>query len=164
MEHSTDARHVPRRADMFDRRSAIGVLGAVLAIGNFSPWTISPTRSEEQGAKTMNQYAANNKTVSEAVGGGGLLVVAQWEAKEGQADKVAAILDDFLPEAQKDPGAKLFLIGRNKDKPAEFLFYELFRDEAAFKAHQESDYFKTYIAGQALPLLAKRERAQFTLL
>jgi len=112
----------------------------------------------------MNQYAANNKTIGEAVGSGGLLVVAQWEAKEGQADKVASILDQFLPEAKKDPGAKLFLIGRNKDNPAQFLFYELFRDEAAFKAHQESGYFKTYIAGQALPLLAKRERAQYALL
>ena len=118
----------------------------------------------EQGAKTMKQYAANDKTIGEAVSGGGLLVVAQWEAKEGQADKVAAILDGFLPEAQKDPGAKLFLIGRNKDNPAQFLFYELFRDEAALKAHQESGYFKTYIAGQALPLLAKRERAQYALL
>ena len=112
----------------------------------------------------MKQYAGNDKTIGEAVGGGGLLVVAQWEAKEGQADKVAAILDSFLPEAQKDPGAKLFLIGRNKDNPAQFLFYELFRDEAALKAHMESGYFKTYIAGQALPLLAKRERAQYALL
>jgi quinol monooxygenase YgiN len=163
MQHSTDARQMPRGADLFDRRSAIGILGAVLAIGNLTPWTISPTRSREQGVKVMKQYAAN-KTIGEAVGGGGLLVVAQWEAKEGQADKVAAILDGFLPEAQKDPGAKLFLIGRNKDNPAQFLFYELFRDEAALKAHQESDYFKTYIAGQALPLLAKRERAQYALL
>jgi quinol monooxygenase YgiN len=164
MERSTDTRPVPRRAEMVDRRSAIATLGAVLAIGNFTPWTISPSRSSEQGDKTMKQYAANNKTIGEAVSGGGLLVVAQWEAKEGQADKVAAILDSFLPEAQKDPGAKLFLIGRNKDNPAQFLFYELFRDEAALKAHQESDYFKTYIAGQALPLLAKRERAQYALL
>jgi quinol monooxygenase YgiN len=164
MKRSTGTRAVPRRAGMFDRRSAIGALGAVLAICNFTPWTISPSRSEEKGARTMNQSAANNKTISEAVGGGGLLVVAQWEAKEGQADNVASILDQFLPEAQKDPGAKLFLIGRNKDNPAQFLFYELFRDEAALKAHQESGYFKTYIAGQALPLLAKRERAQYALL
>ncbi len=57
MERSTNARPVPRRAEMFDRRSAIGILGAVLAIGNFTPWTISPSRSEEQGAKTMKQYA-----------------------------------------------------------------------------------------------------------
>ena len=112
----------------------------------------------------MKQYVGNNKTIGEAVGGGGLLVVAQWEAKEGQADRVADILDRFLPEAQKEPGAKLFLISRARENPAQFLFYELFRDEAAFKAHQDSAHFKTYIAEQALPLLAKRERAQYALL
>jgi quinol monooxygenase YgiN len=112
----------------------------------------------------MGQYAMERKTVSEAVDGGGLLVVAQWEAKDGQADDVADILSRFLPEAQREPGAKLFLIGRSKENPGEFLFYELFRDEAAFKAHQESPHFKTYIAGQALTLLAKRERRQYALL
>jgi len=112
----------------------------------------------------MSQYAVEKMTVNDAVSGGGLLVVAAWEAKEGQADKVADILHRFLPEAQKDPGTKLFLIGRGKDNPAQFLFYELFRDEAAFKAHQDSAYFKTYIAGEALPLLAKRERTQYALL
>jgi quinol monooxygenase YgiN len=111
----------------------------------------------------MGRYAVD-KCVNEAVENGGLLVVAQWEAKEGEADKVAAILDRFLPEAQREEGAKLFLISRARENPAQFLFYELFRDEAAFKAHQESPHFKTYIAGQALPLLAKRERAQYALL
>ena len=112
----------------------------------------------------MDQFAMDKKTVNEAVSGGGVLVVAQWEAREGQADKVAEILQRFLPEAQSDPGAKLFLISRGKENPDQFLFYELFRDEAAFKAHQDSAYFKTYIAGQALPLLSKRERAQYVLL
>ena len=112
----------------------------------------------------MGRYAVEHKTVSDAVKGGGLLVVALWEAKQGEADNVAAILERFLPEAQREEGAKLFLISRAKENPAQFLFYELFRDEAAFKAHQESAHFKTYIAGQALPLLAKRERAQYSLL
>jgi len=112
----------------------------------------------------MGRYATNKETVCDAVGGGGLLVVAQWEASEGQADKVAEILDRFLPEAQREPGAKLFLIGRDRDNASHFLFYELFADEAAFKAHQESAHFKTLIAGQALPLLARRQRAQYTLL
>jgi quinol monooxygenase YgiN len=111
----------------------------------------------------MGRYAVDRK-VNEAVDGGGLLVVAQWEAKEGEADRVAAILDRFLPEAQREEGAKLFLISRGKENPAQFLFYELFRDEAAFKAHQDSAHFRTYIAGQALPLLARRERAQYALL
>ena len=107
---------------------------------------------------------AMDKNVGDAVAQGGLLVVAQWEAREGEADRVAEILARFLPEAQREAGAQLFLISRAKENPAQFLFYELFRDEAAFKAHQESDHFKTYIAGQALPLLAKRERAQYALL
>jgi len=112
----------------------------------------------------MGQYAMERKTVSEAVADGGLLVIAQWEAKDGQADRVAEILSRFLPEAQREPGAKLFLISRARENPAQFLFYEPFRDEAAFKAHQDSAHFKTYIAEQALPLLAKRERAQYALL
>src|SRR3954453_3832498 len=112
----------------------------------------------------MDRYAINERTISEAVNGGGLLVVAQWEAKPGQADRVADILSRFLPEAQSEPGAKLFLIARAKDNPAQFLFYELFRDEAALKAHQDSAHFKTYVAEQALPLLARRERTQYALL
>jgi quinol monooxygenase YgiN len=112
----------------------------------------------------VDRYAINERTISEAVNGGGLLVVAQWEAREGQADRIADILSRVLPEAQSEPGAKLFLISRAKVNPAQFLFYELFRDEAAFKAHQESEHFQTYLAGEALPLLAKRERAQYALL
>ena len=112
----------------------------------------------------MDRYAVNERTISDAVSGGGLLVVAQWEASERQADRVAGILRRFLPEAQSEPGAKLFLIGQAQDNPAQFLFYELFRDEAAFEAHQASAYFNTYIAEQALPLLARRERMQYALL
>ncbi|OKO74324.1 antibiotic biosynthesis monooxygenase family protein [Bradyrhizobium sp. AS23.2] len=112
----------------------------------------------------MYAQAMKQRTVSEATSGGGLLVVAQWEAKEGQADNVAEILRGFLPEAQSEPGVKLFLISRGMENPAQFLFYELFRDEAAFKAHQESAHFKTHIAGRALPLLARRERTQYALI
>jgi quinol monooxygenase YgiN len=139
----------------------ITAFGAVMAI-YLSPWT-SSSQAQQQGGTTMNHYATQ-KSLSDAVDGGGLLVVAQWEAKPGEADKVAAILERFLPEAQREDGVNLFLISRARENPAQFLFYELFRDEAAFKAHQESAHFKTYIAGEALPLLAKRERAQYGLL
>lgn len=105
-----------------------------------------------------------NSAVNELVRDSGLLVVAQWEAKAGEVEKVAAILGRFLPHAQSEPGVKLFLIGQGRENPAEFLFYELFVDEAAFAAHQASDHFKTMIAGEAVPLLAKRQRAQYGLL
>jgi quinol monooxygenase YgiN len=165
LEHSNIPARQPRPVGTLTRRSAIGAFGAAMAMVNLSSLAVAQSRSQQpEGATTMGQYAMNKKTVSEAVGGGGVLVVAQWEAKDGQADKVADILRQFLPEAQSDPGSKLFLISRGRENPAQFLFYELFVDDAALKAHQESGYFKTYIAGQALPLLAKRERAQYALL
>jgi len=98
------------------------------------------------------------------IGRSGLLVVAQWEVKEGKADAVVDTLRRFLPQAQSEPGVKLFLIGQDKENPAQFLFYELFENDDAFQAHQASAYFKSLIAGEALPLLSKRERKQYSLL
>jgi quinol monooxygenase YgiN len=95
---------------------------------------------------------------------GDLVVVAQWQAAPGQAGRVAEILDRFLPQAQAEPGIKLFQIGRGKADAAQFVFYEVFADEVAFAAHQASEHFKTLILVEALPLLADRQRTQYTLL
>lgn len=102
--------------------------------------------------------------VNELVKAGGLLVVATWEAQEGKAETIAKIIGEFLPQAQREPGVKLFLIGRGKENANQFLFYELFADESAFAAHQATEPFKRLIVGQAVPLLASRTRSQYTLL
>ena len=102
--------------------------------------------------------------VNDVVKGGGLLVVAEWEVKDGQADRVAEILRRYQPLAQRSAGVKLFLISRARENPAQFLFYELFEHEAAFAAHSESEPFKTLIAGEALALLSKRVRTQYNLI
>jgi quinol monooxygenase YgiN len=39
----------------------------------------------------------------------------------------------LLPEAQREPGAKMFLVSHARENPTQFLFYELSRDEAACK-------------------------------
>jgi len=126
----------------------------------------SPTTLTRRTAfAALAACAATPASAQAAITGtSGYLIVAQWETKDGQADAVADILRRYLPLAQKDKGVKQFTIGRAKDNPAQFFFYELFVDEAAYKAHQASDYFQSLIAGQALALLSKRERTQFVLL
>ncbi len=95
---------------------------------------------------------------------GGLLVVAQWQVVPDHVERVAGILGQYLPQAQAEPGVRLFQIARGKEDAGQFLFYELFADEAAFTAHQETEYFKALILGEAVPLLAERKRTQYTLL
>lgn len=95
---------------------------------------------------------------------GGLAVTAIWEAREGEADTVADILARFAPQARKEPGTKMFLVHRAVTNPAQFLFYELFEDEAAFEAHQQTPHFKALIVGEGVPRLNKRERTQYRML
>ena len=90
----------------------------------------------------------------------GLVVTAFWEAKPGETEALVGIIKKFLPQAQAEPGVKAFQIHQSTSEPEKFFFYEVFNDEAAFAEHQQSEHFKTLIAGQALPKLAKRERAQ----
>ena len=89
-----------------------------------------------------------------------LIVTAFWEVNSGEEGAIAALLKDFLPQAQREPGVKAFQIHQSTTEPAKFFFYEVFTDEAAFAEHQQSEHFKTLIAGQAIPRLAKRDRSQ----
>jgi quinol monooxygenase YgiN len=90
-----------------------------------------------------------------------LIVTAFWEVNSGEEGAVAALLKDFLPQAQREPGVKAFQIHQNVAKPREFFFYEVFAGEAAFADHQQTDHFKNIIVGQAIAKLARRERSQF---
>ena len=90
-----------------------------------------------------------------------LIVIAFWQVNPGEEAAIAGLLKDFLPKAQQEPGVKQFQIHQNATRPQEFFFYEVFAGEAAFAEHQQTRHFKEIIVGQAIPKLAKRERAQF---
>ena len=90
-----------------------------------------------------------------------LIVTAFWQVNPGEEAAIVRLLQDFLPQAQQEPGVKEFRIHQNAAKPEEFFFYEVFAGEAAFADHQQTRHFKEIIVGQAIPKLAKRERAQF---
>ncbi len=91
----------------------------------------------------------------------GFVITAFWQTKPGEEESVAGLLRKFLPEARKEEGVKQFQIHQNVSKPQEFFFYEVFAGEAAFAAHQQTEHFKKFILGEAIPRLAKRERSQF---
>jgi quinol monooxygenase YgiN len=91
-----------------------------------------------------------------------LAFTVMWEVSEGNAEIAADIIARFAPEARKEPGLELLMVNRHTTNPSQFLFYEVFRDTAAFEAHQETPHFKTLILKDALPLLSKRERISYT--
>jgi quinol monooxygenase YgiN len=85
-----------------------------------------------------------------------------WDVRDGETEAAEDIIARFVPEARKEAGLEFLMVHREAANPAHFLFYEIFRDAAAFEAHQQTAHFKTMILDEAIPLLRKRERVQYT--
>ena len=74
-------------------------------------------------------------------------------------------IDRFMAECLKngkaaretEPGCKQFDIVVDPNDPTKAMLYEVYADEAAFEAHQQTPHFKKYLA-ESVPLLAARER------
>ena len=90
----------------------------------------------------------------------GFVVAITIEARDGEAQAVAAILEGLVEPTMAEPGVKLFLPYRSPTNAGLFFIFELYKDEAAWGAHQATDHFKTAVA-DLLPRVTKRERVPF---
>jgi len=60
-------------------------------------------------------------------------------------------------DSRKEPGCRQFDVLADPKDRTKLLLYEVYSDEKAFEAHQQTAHFKKYVA-EAVPLLAARER------
>ena len=78
-------------------------------------------------------------------------------------ENVEAFLKGALENARaarKEPGCRQFEVLVDPDDRTKVLLFEVYDDERAFEAHQQTPHFKKYLA-EAVPLLASRERQTF---
>jgi autoinducer 2-degrading protein len=66
-------------------------------------------------------------------------------------------LQDNAQSARKEPGCRHFDVLVDPNDRTHMMLYEIYHDEKAFEAHQQTPHFKKYLA-EAVPLLASRER------
>ncbi len=85
------------------------------------------------------------------------VIVARWRPRAGEEEKIAAILRALAKKIRAEPGNVSFAAHRAKDDPNDILLYEIYKSEAAFNTHRETEHFKTLVLGEAVPLLAFRE-------
>ena len=90
----------------------------------------------------------------------GFVVVVMLEAKEGEADAVAAIAQKLIGPTLAEPGVKAFVPYRSPTNPSLFFVYELYVDEAAWDAHQQTPHFKTLVP-DLVARVSRRERIPF---
>jgi quinol monooxygenase YgiN len=84
------------------------------------------------------------------------LVVRLDVHDEAAATALDALLTDLVDQVTaNEPGALVYVVHTVEGEPLARMFYELYSDEEAFRQHQETPYFKAFVAARA-PLLAAR--------
>lgn len=87
------------------------------------------------------------------------VVIAKWTAREGEEDAVAAAIEALIEPSRAEPGLLLYQPQRDPEDPRVFLLYEQYVDEAAYKAHGESEHFRRHGLEDGIPRLESRERS-----
>ncbi len=89
------------------------------------------------------------------------VVTAVWTAQSGQEAVVRDAIDKLTPPSRQEPGNRFYQAYQDPAEPLVFRLFEIYEDEAAYAAHGASEHFAEYAFGQAIPVLANRERAFF---
>ena len=81
----------------------------------------------------------------------------QLRIKPDNVDRFMKQVLENAQNARKEPGCKQFDVLVDPKDPTKVLLYEVYVDDKAFDAHQQTAHFKKY-AAEAVPLLDSRER------
>ena len=89
------------------------------------------------------------------------VLVVNIRIKPENAERWMKMALDNAREARKEPGCRQFDVLVDPEDRTKVMLYEVYLDDKAFDAHQQTAHFKKYLA-EAVPLLASRERQVLT--
>jgi (4S)-4-hydroxy-5-phosphonooxypentane-2,3-dione isomerase len=76
-----------------------------------------------------------------------LAVVVSVRVKPDRRDEfLKAIEEDSRGSREDEPGCLRFDVLQDASDPNHFFFYEVYRDEAALKAHREAPHYQVWVA------------------
>jgi (4S)-4-hydroxy-5-phosphonooxypentane-2,3-dione isomerase len=86
------------------------------------------------------------------------VLAVQIRIKPDNVEAFMSKLAENAKNARKEPGCKQFDVLVDPNDKTKVMLYEVYTDEKAFEAHQQTPHFKKYLA-EAVSLLASRERS-----
>jgi len=87
------------------------------------------------------------------------VLVVRMRTKDGVEEQALGIMGELAEASRQEPGCELYIPCRDPEDPRSFVFYEQYRDRAAFEEHGASEHFQRLAAGRLFGLMESRERA-----
>jgi quinol monooxygenase YgiN len=86
------------------------------------------------------------------------VLVVRMRAKEGEEERAVELMRELAEASRQEPGCEMYHPCRDPEDPRSFLFYEQYRDKAAWEEHAASEHFERLGANGFFPLMESRER------
>nr|WP_318539136.1 putative quinol monooxygenase [Terribacillus saccharophilus] len=85
-----------------------------------------------------------------------ITILATLSAKEGKQDQLRKVLTDVVAPSRSEEGCMLYAVHESEERDGTFVFFEKWKNDAAFQTHLETEHYKAYRELSA-PYLASRE-------
>jgi len=82
-----------------------------------------------------------------------IVVVAVLKTQAGKEKEMEDALRGMIPKVQSEEGTLAYILHRAQNEPGTFLFYEKYKDKAAFDHHGSTPHIQE-LFGKIGPLLA----------
>jgi quinol monooxygenase YgiN len=86
------------------------------------------------------------------------VLVVRMRTQEGAEARAVEVMRELAEASRQEPGCEAYVPCRDPEDPRSFLFYEQYRDRAAFDEHGASEHFQRLALGELFPLMESRER------
>jgi (4S)-4-hydroxy-5-phosphonooxypentane-2,3-dione isomerase len=82
--------------------------------------------------------------------------------KPGTEERCKEYIRILQEHSRKEPGCVHYVGHQSLDDPRRFLFYEVYKDQAALQAHRDAAYFKQYVHGGLDTIMESRTRELYS--
>ena len=108
--------------------------------------TIMSVMSCENSKKSeaVADKTATENTVSAEPKKAKKVIVARVTVKEGQEAAFINVASVLVEATRKEPGCLFYTLYQSPQDPKSFIFYEEYKDDAAFDFHSNSDHFQAF--------------------
>ena len=90
------------------------------------------------------------------------MIVVRLDVKLDRVDDFLKLVTFNASESRKEPGNLRFDVVRSVDNPTYFRLYEVYRDDAAVRAHQATPHYAKWRAEIEALLVTPRVSEKFT--
>jgi quinol monooxygenase YgiN len=87
------------------------------------------------------------------------VLVVHMRAQEGKEQRALEVARKLAEASRAEAGCEAYVPCRDLDDSRSFLFYEQYRDKAAFEEHGASEHFQRLAVGELFGLMESRERS-----